>query len=162
VIRVSSIEGSTNVHVVFTVARERVGDAGVSVVGDFNGWDPRPHPLHPCADGTELVTRITLKAGERYAFRYLTGDGLWFNDDAAHGDENNGIGAQNSILDLNVFSAGAPGHRENSEPEPEPEQRDAEQPADDTPTPAPAPSGVDAAPHEGGAPRGDARARNRT
>ena len=107
-IRTSAVEGSTRVEVIFTLPGDRVGDTAVSLVGDFNGWDPRPHPLRVCEDGTDLVARVTLKAGERYAFRYLTRDGHWFNDDGAHGYQRNGMGTENSILDLTDFCSSTP------------------------------------------------------
>lgn len=90
----------------------RVGDiptesGALSVVGDFNGWQPGATPFERSADG-ELQACTTLPVGERYAFRYLAEQGGWFNDDAADAYEPNGMGEENSILDLTESSAGAP------------------------------------------------------
>lgn len=103
-IRIHAVAGNPRVTVVFSLPPDRVGGAGVSVVGDFNGWDPRPHPLRLSPDGSELIAQVTLRAGARYAFRYRTERGDWFNDDRAHGSENNGMGTENSILDLSDWT----------------------------------------------------------
>ncbi|MEV6298851.1 isoamylase early set domain-containing protein [Actinoplanes sp. NPDC051861] len=53
----------------------------VSVVGDFNGWEPGKHELQPRKNGTRTVS-VPLEPGH-YAFRYLATDGVWFDDDEA-------------------------------------------------------------------------------
>lgn len=53
----------------------------VSVVGDFNGWEPGRHVLDPRRNGTRSVT-VTLPPGE-HRFRYLASDGVWFDDETA-------------------------------------------------------------------------------
>jgi len=69
----------------------------VSVVGDFNGWDPGAHPLRKRSNGTHSVS-VSLPAGRRYAFRYLGEDGRWLDDEQAHAFEPNGVGGVNGIL----------------------------------------------------------------
>ncbi|MEW2418186.1 isoamylase early set domain-containing protein [Streptomyces sp. NPDC046866] len=54
----------------------------VSVVGDFNHWDPYAHPLTPRGDGTRTAT-VALSANSSHAFRYLAAGDYWFNDPAA-------------------------------------------------------------------------------
>ncbi|MGD9795882.1 MAG: hypothetical protein AB7V43_20640 [Acidimicrobiia bacterium] len=71
-------------------------DQPVSVVGDFNGWDPHAHPLAKRTNGTRSVA-VVLPAG-RYAFRYLAADGEFFDDEAADGYEENGFGGFHGIL----------------------------------------------------------------
>ncbi|MFI6504878.1 isoamylase early set domain-containing protein [Nonomuraea typhae] len=67
------------------------GDHGpVSVVGDFNGWDPYAHPMRLGDDGRYSVT-IAIPQGEAFAFRYLADGGRWFDDD--HADEYDHRGA---------------------------------------------------------------------
>lgn len=61
------------------------GDApagAVSVVGDFNGWDPFAHPLRQRANGTRSAT-VTVKTGRTLHFRYLGEGGIWFDDETA-------------------------------------------------------------------------------
>ncbi|MEU3910332.1 isoamylase early set domain-containing protein [Streptomyces sp. NPDC029721] len=55
----------------------------VSVVGDFNHWNPLTHPLKPQGDGTPTAT-IALPAHSTHSFRYLAADDYWFNDEHAH------------------------------------------------------------------------------
>ena len=50
----------------------------VSVVGDFNEWQPGMHELTPRRNGTRSVT-LTLPAGTHH-FRYLGTGGLWLDE----------------------------------------------------------------------------------
>jgi 1,4-alpha-glucan branching enzyme len=47
----------------------------VSVVGDFNGWDPLAHPLRRRANRTRSAS-VTVPAGSTFRFRYLADGGL--------------------------------------------------------------------------------------
>jgi 1,4-alpha-glucan branching enzyme len=53
----------------------------VSVVGDFNDWQPGRHELTRKKNGIRSVT-TDLHAGS-HRFRYLAADNLWFDDPAA-------------------------------------------------------------------------------
>jgi hypothetical protein len=53
----------------------------VSVVGDFNAWEPGRHELVRCRNGTRTVS-IILPPGE-HRFRYLASDGVWLDDETA-------------------------------------------------------------------------------
>jgi 1,4-alpha-glucan branching enzyme len=52
----------------------------VSVVGDFNNWDPFAHPLRRRSNGTRSVV-ARLRAGSCSHFRYLGEGGCWFDDE---------------------------------------------------------------------------------
>ncbi|THA74839.1 isoamylase early set domain-containing protein [Streptomyces sp. A0592] len=54
----------------------------VSVVGDFNGWQPGVHTLEPRTDGKRAVT-LTLPSEHTHSFRYLAAGDYWFNDESA-------------------------------------------------------------------------------
>lgn len=55
----------------------------VSVLGDFNGWDPFANPLKKRSNGTFSAT-VEVPVGQTLRFKYLAGDGSWFCDpDAA-------------------------------------------------------------------------------
>jgi 1,4-alpha-glucan branching enzyme len=69
----------------------------VSVVGDFNDWDPLAHPLKKRSNGTRSVT-VDLPAGGTYRFKYLAEDGRWFCDPGADGEEPNEFSQMNSLL----------------------------------------------------------------
>lgn len=64
-----------------------VPDAGppVSVVGDFNQWDPTAHRLRRRSNQTRSVA-VPLEPG-RYEYRYLYGDDGWASE-AGDGDRN--------------------------------------------------------------------------
>jgi 1,4-alpha-glucan branching enzyme len=69
------------VRVTFALPADQPSGA-VSVVGDFNGWDPFAHPLRRRANGTRSAA-VTVPAGTMLRFRYLAEGGIWFNDEAA-------------------------------------------------------------------------------
>jgi 1,4-alpha-glucan branching enzyme len=67
------------VRVTFTLpAGEPAG--AVSVVGDFNDWDPYAHPLRNRGKGVRSAV-VTVPAGATLHFRYLAEGGVWFDDD---------------------------------------------------------------------------------
>ena len=77
------------VRVTFALPRDTPGGA-VSVVGDFNGWDPFAHPLRRRANGTRSAS-VTVKKGRTLHFRYLAEGGIWFDDvSAPHTDAQGG------------------------------------------------------------------------
>ncbi|WP_030294880.1 isoamylase early set domain-containing protein [Streptomyces katrae] len=53
----------------------------VSVVGDFNDWQPGAHTLEPRKDGKRAVT-VALPGGTTQSFRYLAAGDYWFNDES--------------------------------------------------------------------------------
>jgi 1,4-alpha-glucan branching enzyme len=96
VIKQAPVKGRQAVKVNFVLAKEAV-DGTVSVVGDFNGWDPFAHPLRPRRNGTRSAV-VTLPPGRRFAFRYLVEGGHWLDDDTAESFESNGVGGHNAII----------------------------------------------------------------
>jgi 1,4-alpha-glucan branching enzyme len=54
----------------------------VSVVGDFNDWDPYAHPLRLRSNQTRSVS-VTVPSGSTLRFRYLADGGRWFDDETA-------------------------------------------------------------------------------
>lgn len=54
-------------------------DQPVSVLGDFNNWDPLAHPLKKRSNGTRSAT-VEIPAGSTSRFKYLAADGTWFCD----------------------------------------------------------------------------------
>lgn len=61
----------------------------VSVVGDFNDWDPFAHPLRRRANGTRSAA-VTVPAGTTLRFRYLAEGGRWFDDESAEAASDTG------------------------------------------------------------------------
>ncbi|HEX6674489.1 MAG TPA: isoamylase early set domain-containing protein [Actinomycetes bacterium] len=95
-IKQAPVKGSDQVKVSFVLPSDRIAGK-VSVVGDFNGWNPSRHPLRKRTNGTRSVS-VSLPAGGRYAFRYVTDDGTWHDDDAVSEFEPNGFGGANAVL----------------------------------------------------------------
>ena len=77
-----------DVRVTFALPVDEPGGA-VSVVGDFNDWDPFAHPLQRRANGIRSAS-VTVKAGSTLRFRYLAEGGVWFDDETAHASDGQG------------------------------------------------------------------------
>jgi 1,4-alpha-glucan branching enzyme len=61
----------------------------VSVVGDFNDWNPFANPLRRRPNGTRSAV-VSVPANSTIRFRYLAEGGLWFDDDSADGRDSLG------------------------------------------------------------------------
>jgi 1,4-alpha-glucan branching enzyme len=96
VIRKSATEDPSLVQVRFSVPGE-MHSSDVFLVGDFNDWDSDDTPLVTDGNGMVVAT-LMLEAGKKYAFRYRTKDGRWFNDECADDYEPNEFGGSNGIL----------------------------------------------------------------
>ncbi len=69
--------------VTFTLPKKIANSAkNVSLVGDFNGWNPEVNPMKRRKDGAFDLT-INLDQGNAYEFRYLLDGNSWENDDSA-------------------------------------------------------------------------------
>jgi 1,4-alpha-glucan branching enzyme len=73
------------------------GQAAMSVVGDFNEWQPGAAKMIKRNNGTCSVS-LTLDPGQRYRFRYYLEDGAWVNDEAADAYEASEHDSENCIL----------------------------------------------------------------
>ncbi|MGW7030897.1 isoamylase early set domain-containing protein [Streptomyces xanthophaeus] len=58
----------------------------VSVVGDFNDWQPGAHPMAGRPDGSRAVT-VTFPVNQHHGFRYLADGGHWLDEEAADGHD---------------------------------------------------------------------------
>jgi hypothetical protein len=85
---VESGTGRGMVELTFTVPAQ-VTEGPVSVVGDFNDWDPRAHPMTRQADGSHSTT-IRFPQGITVCFRYLAHPGHWFDDPDVNGRDHRG------------------------------------------------------------------------
>ena len=79
-IKVSRAVRDGSVRVTFALPASEPAGA-VSVVGDFNNWNPFAHPLRKRSNGTRS-TVVTTTPGSTLRFRYLAEGGRWFNDDS--------------------------------------------------------------------------------
>ena len=69
----------------------------VTVLGDFNEWEPELHPLKARKNGT-FSTTLSLESGRSYRFRYLADGQHWLNDEAADEYAPNRFGEHDSIV----------------------------------------------------------------
>lgn len=72
----------------------------VSLVGDFNNWDPHTLPFQRMRNGVWRIT-LDLPARRRYEFRYLI-DGRWCTDYHADGCTENSFQSLNSLIDTTL------------------------------------------------------------
>lgn len=84
------------VKVTFVLPLEDIGP-GISVVGDFNNWDPAKGKLAKRANGTASAS-FTLDKGKAYRFRYYVADGTWRDDIEADRFESNNHGSTDGVL----------------------------------------------------------------
>ena len=82
-IRKQYTNNGTVCRVTFTVPREATKNASnVTVVGEFNNWNPSATPMRKQKTG-EFTTTIDLTPGKEYQFRYLINQTNWENDPSA-------------------------------------------------------------------------------
>lgn len=86
------------IRVQFVLPESRLPDTKVSVVGDFNAWDPGALVLQRQDDGTRAAS-VVLRTGQRYAFRYVAdGSDRWVDEETADSAEPDGRGTWNSVV----------------------------------------------------------------
>uniref|UniRef100_A0A540VEV1 Isoamylase n=2 Tax=Litorilinea aerophila TaxID=1204385 RepID=A0A540VEV1_9CHLR len=90
------VKNSDQVKVTFVVPHDPAQGA-IYVVGDFNDWDTTANRLIRRSNNTRSVA-LRLPTGQRFAFRYYSEDGQWFNEPDADATEPNEYGSVNSIL----------------------------------------------------------------
>lgn len=78
-IKTTKLGRDGSVRVTFALSADEP-DGAVSVVGNFNDWNPFAHPLRRRANRTRSAA-VTVPAGSTLHFRYLAEGGLWFDDD---------------------------------------------------------------------------------
>ena len=58
---------------------EAQGSGAIFLVGDFNSWNVKSHPMKCLKDGG-FSLEVELPLGLDCQFRYLSDEGRWFND----------------------------------------------------------------------------------
>jgi 1,4-alpha-glucan branching enzyme len=69
----------------------------VSLVGEFNEWNPKAHPMKQKKDGSFYVT-VYLEAGQSYRYRFLLDGKRWENDWSAEQYLPNDHGTEDSVI----------------------------------------------------------------
>lgn len=76
------------------------GASAVSVVGDWNGWDPSAQPLVD-RDGDGIwELRFRLEPDREYEYQFVVNDDDWISDPEALIQVDDGFGGTNSVLDI--------------------------------------------------------------
>ena len=88
-IKVAKPTRSGTVRVTFALSATEPA-AAVSVVGDFNEWNPYAHPLRKRGNGVRSAV-VTMPAGATLRFRYLAEGGIWFDDETADVRDGHGV-----------------------------------------------------------------------
>ncbi len=90
-IRRRNVKETNEVKISFALPEEHPHAANAYVAGSFNDWDPQADPLLRRNNQTYSAV-VTLDKGERYPYRYVSGDGEWFDaGDADEYDDENGV-----------------------------------------------------------------------
>ena len=84
-VKTTKLRRDGKVRVTFTLPQSDPSGP-VSVVGDFNDWDPFAHPLRRRAKGTRSAS-VTVAPGSTLRFRYLAEGGHWFDDETIPADD---------------------------------------------------------------------------
>lgn len=73
----------------------------ISVVGDFNNWDPNDMSMKRLKNGSYIKV-CYLEQGKSIQFRYLINNETWMTDDQADGYADTGMGDQqkNAVIIL--------------------------------------------------------------
>ena len=86
--------GHDEVKVTFVLADD---GRPVSLVGDFNEWNPDVHPLRRRSNGTRSVA-VKFDRGRAARFRYLAEGDCFFDDPDGDAIEPNGIGQTHTVV----------------------------------------------------------------
>ncbi len=72
----------------------------VSVVGDFNDWDPEVTPMSPRADGEIWTATLELQQGRSYTYNFMVDDDYLIPDPAAERVIRDSFGGKKSVMSL--------------------------------------------------------------
>ena len=84
--------------VTFTIPKEIAEQfKEISLVGDFNNWDPKANLFLSKMEGVRSVS-IELQTNKEYQFRYLGDSQTWLNEIEADKHVPNSYGSENSYI----------------------------------------------------------------
>ena len=79
------------------IVPETVWADKIHLVGDFNSWNPRSHPMRRTRDGRWLLT-LELDMGREYQYRYLCDGEYWMTEYPAEGYADGPDGRDNCLV----------------------------------------------------------------
>ena len=90
-LRRRNVKDTNKVKISFSLPEDHPHAGDAYVAGTFNDWDPQADRLIHRSNQTYSAV-VALDKGKRYAYRYVSGDGEWFNaGDADEYEGENGI-----------------------------------------------------------------------
>ena len=92
------VKNSDTISVTFSANVEEASD--VSVVGEFNEWEPGSTPMKRRKDGS-WSTALRLPDGSRHEYRFVIDGETWLVDEEADELVPNPFGGTNSVVVLN-------------------------------------------------------------
>lgn len=76
------------------------GATAISILGDFNQWDPAAGEMKAMKDGSFSIT-LELETGREYQFRYLADGQQWLNESESDGFVESEFGdSENSVISV--------------------------------------------------------------
>lgn len=89
-------------QITFTLPKEICDNFDeVSIVGDFNNWDPHQNKFSTKNQDGSSSIELVLEAGNEYQFRYLCDGEIWLNEPEADAESLTHFGdAKNSLIIL--------------------------------------------------------------
>ncbi|MBA3891021.1 MAG: isoamylase early set domain-containing protein [Gemmatimonadaceae bacterium] len=87
--------GSAAAQVKFVFVAPQASE--VTVVGNFNGWNPSAHPMQRTPTGGTWTVTVPLEAG-RHEYSFVVNGSHWMPDPSAPLAAEDGFGAANSVL----------------------------------------------------------------
>lgn len=95
-VNAANVNGGADKRQMIRFALVAPGAAHVSVVGDFNNWDPKATPLKTSRDGSTWLIEMPLAAG-RHVYAFVV-DGDIVADPSAPRVVDHDFGVQNSVI----------------------------------------------------------------
>ncbi len=89
--------GNGHVRVSFCVSQE-IWANSISLVGDFNDWDPQSLPLRQSHDDGNWSVTLDLESGRSYHFCYVVDSEAYMCDDHCDGCRLSDHGLVNSVV----------------------------------------------------------------
>lgn len=80
-------------RITFTLKNQTASQ--VSLVGEFNGWDEKKHPMKRVGEGTWTKTVVLLPG--QYQYRFMV-DGIWAGDPENPETCRNCFGSENNVI----------------------------------------------------------------
>ena len=69
----------------------------VILMGDFNAWNPKKHPMQH--NGNGIWQKSVILAPGKYEYKFIV-DGRWIEDANNHQSCLNGFGTRNSVIEM--------------------------------------------------------------